>query len=101
MRPRPTAVYCFDDSAAITVINAALQEGLRIPEDMSVIGTNNELTAAMAAVPLTTIDMSTREIGAAAIEEVDLQTSQGVPPVPKHRLFPVNLTVRNSTGPAL
>lgn len=99
IRPKPTAVYCFDDFAANDVVNGALHDGVRIPADLSVVGTNNDLSAALTAVPLTTIDMATREIGAAAVEEVDLQTTEGVPSAPRHRIFPVNLVVRNSTGP--
>lgn len=99
LRPKVTSVYCFDDFAANDIINGALHDGVRIPAELSVVGTNNDLSAALTAVPLTTVDMATREIGAAAIAEVDLQTARGVPPEPPHRIFPVKLVARNSTGP--
>lgn len=100
LRPKVTSVYCFDDFAANDIINGALHDGVRIPAELSVVGTNNDLSAELTAVPLTTVDMATREIGAAAIAEVDLQTVRGAPPEPVHRIFPVKLVARNSTGPA-
>lgn len=100
VRPKVTGVYCFDDFAAHDIINGALHDGVRIPAELSVVGTNNDMQAALTAVPLTTVDMATREIGAAAIEELDRRTDQGNPPTPQHRVFPVSLVVRKSTGPA-
>ena len=65
---RPTAVFAFDDPMAIGAICAAAQAGLRIPEDLSVIGYDDVEMAQFSNPPLTTIRHPKAELGALAVE---------------------------------
>ena len=62
-RPRPDAVFCFYDPTAIGAMKAILEAGLRIPQDMAVVGCGNIRNSDFLAVPLTTIDQDGRGIG--------------------------------------
>ena len=62
-RPRPDAVFCFNDPTAIGAMKAILEAGLRIPQDMAVVGCGNIRNSDFLAVPLTTIDQDGRGIG--------------------------------------
>lgn len=63
LRPRPDAVFCFNDPTAIGAMKAILEAGLRIPRDIAVAGCGNILNSDFLAVPLTTIDQDGRGIG--------------------------------------
>ena len=65
---RPTAVFAFDDPMAIGAICAAAQAGLRIPEELSVIGYDDVEMAQFSNPPLTTIRHPKAELGAHAVE---------------------------------
>ena len=65
---RPTAVFAFDDPMAIGAICAAAQAGLRIPEDLSVIGYDDVEMAQFSNPPLTTIRHPKAELDALAVE---------------------------------
>jgi DNA-binding LacI/PurR family transcriptional regulator len=100
LRPRPTAVYCFDDYAAGHVIARAQLAGLKVPADLSVVGTNNQLDAERLALPLTTVDLVGEEIGAAAVDELGRMVTSAKGVARRHRVFPIQLVTRQSTGPA-
>lgn len=96
---RPTAVLCHNDMIAIGAERAVLEQGLRIPADMALIGFDALRESAYAAVPLTSVDphlerMVTRltETMIACIEKPD---SCRLPI--QHRMVP-ELVVRGSTG---
>ncbi len=63
----PTAVFCANDEMAIGAIKAARDAGLRVPEDLSVIGFDDISFAAFTYPPLTTIRQPRRAFGAAAV----------------------------------
>src|SRR5438552_2794026 len=52
---RPTAVFCVNDLVALGVLQAMFAAGLRVPEDMSIVGYDDIEFAAAAAVPLTSV----------------------------------------------
>ena len=65
---RPTGVFCFSDVMAIGVYFAAVGLGLRIPEDLSVVGFDNqEVIAAHLHPPLSTVALPHYELGAAGV----------------------------------
>jgi LacI family transcriptional regulator len=66
--PRPDGVFCYNDPVAIGATKALLEAGLRVPEDVAIVGAGNVHYSDALAVPLTTIDQKTREIGARAAE---------------------------------
>jgi LacI family transcriptional regulator len=63
LKPRPDAVFCFIDPAAIGAMNAIISAGLRIPEDIALIGAGNIRYAESFRVPLSTIDVSSSALG--------------------------------------
>jgi len=60
---RPDGVFAYNDSMAIGAIHAILDAGLRIPEDVAVIGCGNLHYGSELRVPLSTIDQNTEQIG--------------------------------------
>ena len=63
LKPRPDAVFCYNDPAAVGAMNAILAAGLRIPEDVALIGAGNIRYAESFRVALSTIDVSSVLIG--------------------------------------
>jgi DNA-binding LacI/PurR family transcriptional regulator len=90
-----TAIFTANDTVAFGVIKAAIEAGLRIPEDVSVIGFDDVELAALVHPPLTTIRQPKYEIGSAAID-VLLRLSAGKDRTPEHRVLGVELIERSS-----
>jgi LacI family transcriptional regulator len=68
IRPAPDGVFCYNDPVAIGAIKAILESGLKVPHDISVVGAGNVQYSDLLAVPLTTVDQGTCQIGARAAE---------------------------------
>jgi LacI family transcriptional regulator len=66
----PTAIFAANDRSAKGVYQAAADRGLRIPDDLSVVGFDNSLDASLANPELTTVDQFVAEMGYLAIEMV-------------------------------
>ena len=65
---RPTALFCFNDRTAMWVYDALRDLGLRVPDDVAVIGFDNqELLAANLRPPLTTMQLPHYEMGRWAV----------------------------------
>ena len=64
----PTAVVCVCDMLAVGMIQQLLELGLRVPEDIAVIGIDNLVISEMITPALTTVDQGVREVGAKAVE---------------------------------
>ena len=88
-----TAVIAFNDQMALGVLAGLTQRGIRVPDDMSIVGCDDVPMAAMVAPPLTTIRMPTDEAGAVAVGLLADSTA-------KVELFG-SLVVRASTGPVV
>jgi DNA-binding LacI/PurR family transcriptional regulator len=96
---RPTAVVCSNDMTAIGVLRAAYIEGLRVPQDLSVIGLDDIAFAEFTMPPLTTIRLSRTDLARAAFEALSQQAED--PANPKLRrefLVSTSLVVRGSTA---
>jgi len=90
-----TAVVAHNDSVAIGAVDTLLQQGFRIPEDVSVVGFGDGVLAAHFRVPLTTVRVPQMEMGETALRLVlDLQKGSPVEP----RYLPVEIIVRASTA---
>jgi LacI family transcriptional regulator len=97
---RPTAVFAASDLMAFGAIEAALAAGLRVPEDVSVVGFDDIAGAQLAHPRLTTVRHDKVALGLAAaqalVDEIENPASRPPPPV----TLPVELVVRESTAPA-
>ena len=68
LKDRPTAVFCGNDFTAIGVIKRLQELGLRVPEDIAVVGFDDLPISSMISVPLTTVSQPKYEIGKVACE---------------------------------
>jgi LacI family transcriptional regulator len=66
--PLPTAVFCTNDQLAIGVIRGLTAHGVRVPEEVAVVGYGDLAIAADAPIPLTTVDQPKFALGNAAVE---------------------------------
>jgi len=75
----PTAIFAANDPAAIGAMAALHEAGIRVPEDISIVGAGNIHYGDMLRVPLTTVSWSTAEMGQAAarllLEAIDEKTT--------------------------
>lgn len=96
--PRPTAIMAGSDIFAAGVLQAAYEAGLRVPDDVSVIGYDNSF-AAFLTPPLTSVAQPLADLGRAAID-LAVEGIERPDTTPRSEIFPTRLVVRQSTGPA-
>jgi LacI family transcriptional regulator len=94
--PRPDAVFCYNDLTAIGAMEATLQAGLRVPEDIAFIGCGNLRYADYLRVPLSSIDHGTTELGQVA-GKFALDLSQNPEQPPRSILVESTLVARRSS----
>lgn len=92
---RPTAIFVASDHMAIAAVSAIHHEGLKVPEDISVIGISNIDASKYLNPPLTTVSIPQREMGEIAANTL-LQRINGDTTVPKQIYVPTKLIIRNS-----
>lgn len=97
LRPRPTAVLCFNDAAVVGLLRGFRAAGIRVPADMSVVGYDDVYFASELSPPLTTVRQPTYDLGWAAAELLLAEARS----VHRHeeRVFRPQLIVRDSTVP--
>jgi len=95
---QPTAVLCSNDMTAIGVLRAAYMGGLRVPQDLSVVGLDDIDFAEFTLPPLTTIRLSRADLARAAFDALRLQAEPS-PKMQREFLVSTSLVVRGSTGP--
>ena len=64
---RPTAIFCYNDLSALGLLAEAYQQGVAIPDDLSIVGFDNLPMAAISIPPLTTVEQRTEELGRQAV----------------------------------
>jgi Transcriptional regulators len=94
--PRPTALFCFHDSAAIYVSGYLQTRGVRVPNEVSVMGLNDEVAAASSHPAMTTVHFPLVEMGRMALAEVERQALEGPAARCGKVVLPVELVVRAS-----
>jgi DNA-binding LacI/PurR family transcriptional regulator len=90
-----TAIQACNDLVAIGAANTLLQQGLRIPEDLSLVGFGNILVAEHFRVPLTTVRQPKLRLGLAAMDLME-ESLRGQRP--ESRRLPAELIIRDSSA---
>jgi len=94
---RPDGIFCFNDPSALGAMRAVLEAGLRIPEDIAVVGCGNLSYSDMLRVPLSSVDQDCDKLGERAAA-LALSLAQNKKPLqPKTELIAPRLVVRASS----
>lgn len=96
--PAPDGVFCYNDPVAIGAIKAIWEAGLKIPDDIAVVGAGNVHYSDVLAVPLTTVDQGTVQIGKQAAELLMEQIGAKKRVRKRKVLITPKLVVRQSTA---
>ena len=95
---RPTAVFAANDLEALGVMEAARRLGLRVPDDLSVVGFDDSVLAATASPLLTTVRQSFAQMGEVAYRILS-DRMEGRESPSMHVELATTLVVRDSTAP--
>jgi LacI family transcriptional regulator len=63
LKPRPDAVFCFNDTIAVGAMVQTFAGGLKIPKDIAIVGSGNFHYSSKLRVPLSSVDQHSAEIG--------------------------------------
>jgi LacI family transcriptional regulator len=94
--PRPTAVVAFDDMVGVGIIRAAHARGLRVPDDLSVVGFDDVAIAAFVEPPLTTVAQDKPQLGSLAVDVILARLEGRASSI--DTALPGQLVIRQSTG---
>lgn len=105
LQSRPTAIFCYNDRMAMGVYRAASQIGLRIPEDLSVVGFDDQAPIPEGLFPsLTTVALPHFELGTTALEMLATTISQAESTKKRnyeHKVLPCPIVHRQSVADVL
>lgn len=96
-KDRPTAIFCSNDMTAIGVIHELTRNGVRVPEEISVMGFDNIPISQMMNPMLTTIDQFSRDMGTMACETL-IKKMEGEIPTDISMVFEPKIVERESTA---
>lgn len=94
----PTAIFAFNDLMAVGALSNALERGLVVPDDLSLVGFDDVRPALYANPPLTTVRQPKHEIGVLATQMLLERMLEPTLP-PRTRVLDTTLTIRQSTAP--
>jgi len=97
-RPRPDAVFCYNDLTAIGAMSATVEAGLSIPKDIAFIGCGNVRYSDYLRIPLSSVDQSTARLGEEAGKLALELVKNGSVPRPRHIRLEPRLVVRASSA---
>jgi LacI family repressor for deo operon, udp, cdd, tsx, nupC, and nupG len=95
----PTAIFCANDDMALGVLGLASRRGIRVPEDLSIMGFDDTRYAAIANPPLSTVFQPARDIGIGAAKRLLRAIDSPEDSAVKAEILPHRLVIRSSTGP--
>ncbi len=99
-KTRPTGVFCANDLLALGVLAEVLQRGLRVPEDLAIVGYDDIEFASSTHIPLSSVRQPRHELGVRAAELLVDEISN-LDHKHEHLLFKPELVIRASSGGAL
>ena len=94
---RATALFAFNDQMAVGALHALHEAGLRVPNDMAVVGFDGTELGGFTLPPLTTVAHPRRDLGSLAVETL-LDLLEGAPPARPVLTLPARLLIRRSCG---
>lgn len=97
LRSLPTAIFAANDFMGVGAIRALMQAGLKVPDDVAVVGFDDGALATVVQPPLTSVRVPRVEMGKVAARHL-LSLLQGLTEVPELSLLPTTLTIRASCG---
>ena len=101
LRPRIDAVFCANDPSAIGAMKAVWEAGLRVPDDIAIVGAGDVIHGELLKVPLTTVSWSRSELGREAAELLlNAAERNGNGNEPRRVIIPPHLVIRESCGGA-
>lgn len=95
--PRPDGLFCFNDPSALGAMRAILDAGLRIPQDIAVVGCGNLSYSDFLRVPLSSVDQGSENIGKRAADLALKIAGKKGPVRPKTELISPRVVVRASS----
>jgi DNA-binding LacI/PurR family transcriptional regulator len=100
LRQPPTAILAGNDLAAVGVLGRLAARGVRVPDDISVVGYDDTRLASIEPVSLTTVHQPRPLLGRRALELLIERIEDGRAE-PRHELIEPRLVIRSSTGPVI
>ena len=99
--PRPTAVLAMSDAMALGAMRACQARGLRVPDDIAIVGFDDVPEAATATPALTTVTQPIFQKATLAMQLLlgEIERDGDEAPAPQHVALPTHLTLRASTAP--
>lgn len=95
---RPTAVFASSDDMAMEIVGFFMENGLKVPEDISVVGFDDDPVCLYGPVALTTIRQPLKEMAQMAVKELYLKMKESERPV-NRILLSADLVIRDSAKP--
>jgi len=95
---RPTALFCCNDLLAIGALQAVKELGLRVPQDLSVIGFDNTILASVTDPPLTTVAQPMEEMGRMAVDLLIQELKKELTQPKQRTVLRPELIIRQSTS---
>jgi LacI family repressor for deo operon, udp, cdd, tsx, nupC, and nupG len=96
---RPTAIFCANDEMAMGCLHAVKAAGLRVPDDISVVGFDDSRYAQIMDPPLTTIRQPARKIGERVMQRLLAEIENGRSHDAEPEIVPHELVIRSSAAP--
>lgn len=97
LKPKPDGVFCFNDPLAVGAMNEALNQGLKVPEEIAIIGCGNLHYDDSLRVPLSSVDQQSGRIGQEAARLALTILRSKLSPKPETVVLEPELVVRAST----
>jgi len=94
---RPTAVFCANDMLALGLLQELVLHGVRVPNDIAIVGFDDLDWASTSAVPLSSVRQPRELLGRTAVRMILDEIEQGAAHVHEHVIFPPELIVRDSS----
>jgi LacI family transcriptional regulator len=98
VKERPTAVFAANDSMAVGALSAFQEAGLRVPEDMALVGFDDVPISRYVTPPLSTVHVDLTQLGERAVELLLGALREGKDHEPRHEVVDTLLVVRRSCG---